>query len=69
MLGLVAAKAEVYSNLNGVRLKVKKDFVEIDFWVGKVDDEQLMEFYRRWIVEVTTLENDTPLEVIHFHVE
>jgi len=24
----------VYNQLNGVRIKVKKDFVEIDFWVS-----------------------------------
>ena len=54
-MGVISAKANVFNNLNGVRLKVKKDFIEIDFWVSRVDDESLMEFYRKWIIEVTTL--------------
>ena len=55
MLGVVAAKAQLWHDFNGVRLKVRKDFVEIDFWLAAVQDEQLLEFYRNWIVDVTGL--------------
>jgi translation initiation factor 4E len=42
LLGFVSAKADVYANLNGIRIKVKKDFAEIDFWVSTVDDDELL---------------------------
>ena len=64
LLGLISAKAEVYSHLNGIRIKIRKDFSEIDFWLNKIDDDKILEQYRKWIVDVTSLENDTPLEVI-----
>lgn len=41
----------------------------MDFWVSTVDDEKVLEFYQDWIVKVTNLDSDTPLEVIHFHTE
>ena len=69
LLGFVSAQSHIYNHLNGLRIKVKKDFAEIDFWLSEVDDEKVLEVYRKWIIDVTTLENDTPLEVIHFHVE
>ena len=69
MLGFVSGDERVFRELNGIRLKTKKDFVEIDFWMSVVDDENVLEFYREWIIKVTNLENDTPLEVIHFQVE
>lgn len=69
LLGYVSSKADTFAYLNGIRLKVKKDFTEIDFWLGNVEDEKILEACRRWIVGVTTLENETPLEVIHFNVE
>jgi len=59
----------VYAQLNGVRIKIKKDYAEMDFWVSTVDDEKVLEFYQDWIVKVTNLDSDTPLEVIHFHTE
>jgi len=34
LLGYISAKPEVYSQLNGVRIKVRKDFAEIDFWIS-----------------------------------
>jgi len=64
LLGFISAKAEVYSHLNGIRIKIRKDFSEIDFWLNKIDDDKILEQYRKWIVDVTSLENDTPLEVI-----
>jgi hypothetical protein len=67
LLAYISAKDDVYSQLNGMRIKIKKDYAEIDFWVGTVDDEKALEFYREWITKVTNLDNDTPLEVIHFH--
>ena len=68
-MAFITANEDVYKYLNGVRVKVKKDFAEIDFWLSEVDDEKVLEFYRQWIINVTTLDNDTPLEVIHFHTE
>jgi hypothetical protein len=47
--------------LNGIRLKVKKDFAEIDFWVRNVDDHEELENTRKWIIKATSLENHTPL--------
>lgn len=41
-MGFISAKDQVYEHLNGIRIKVKKDFAEIDFWVSKVDDEKMM---------------------------
>lgn len=38
LLGFISSKAEIQEHLNGVRIKVKKDFAEIDFWFDKVDD-------------------------------
>jgi translation initiation factor 4E len=69
LLGYISASKDVFALVNGIRLKVRKDFTEIDFWVGDVEDEKGLEECRRWIVGVTTLENETPLEVIHFHHE
>ena len=62
MLGFVSADKDVFSMVNGIRLKVRKDFTEIDFWVRDVEDEKGLEDCRRWIVGVTTLENETPLD-------
>ena len=67
MLGFISAKEEVYGKLNGVRIKVKKDYAEMDFWLSTVDDEDTLGFYQEWISKVTNLDGDTPLEVIHFH--
>jgi hypothetical protein len=39
LLGFVSAGSDTYSYLNGIRLKVKKDFAEIDFWISNVEDE------------------------------
>jgi hypothetical protein len=69
LLGFVSADKDVFAMVNGIRLKVRKDFTEIDFWVRDVEDEKGLEDCRRWIVGVTTLENETPLEVIHFRHE
>ncbi|CAM6005526.1 unnamed protein product [Sphagnum balticum] len=55
LLGFIAAKPGVYTEVNGLRLKVKKDFAEIDFWIRHVDDEILLERCRKWIVGVTGL--------------
>ena len=55
LLGYISAGKEELQSVNGIRLKVKKDFAEIDFWVGNVEDEKLLERCRRWIVGVTTL--------------
>lgn len=41
-MGFISAKEEVYKYLNGVRVKVKKDFAEIDFWLSQVDDEKVL---------------------------
>lgn len=38
LLGFISSKVEIQEHLNGVRIKVKKDFAEIDFWFDKVDD-------------------------------
>jgi hypothetical protein len=38
-----------------VRLKVKKDFAEVDFWVANLDDEEIVENARKWIVSITSL--------------
>lgn len=67
LLGFVSAGKEVLAFLNGIRLKVRKDFTEVDFWVRDVQDEKAIEDCRSWIIGVTTLDNDTPLELIHFH--
>ena len=48
---------------------MKKDYAEMDFWLSTVDDEKVLEFYQDWIIKITGLDNDTPLEVIHFHSE
>ena len=69
MLGFVSATKEIFELVNGIRLKVRKDFTEIDFWVPDVQDEKGLERCRKWIVDVTTLENDTPLELIPFNHE
>lgn len=69
LLGFISAEEKVYAQLNGVRVKVKKDYAEMDFWVSTVDDEKVLEFYQDWIVKVANLDSDTPLEVIHFHTE
>jgi hypothetical protein len=69
LLGFISAKEEVYDNVNGIRIKVKKDFAEIDFWMRNVDDEKVLEANRQWIIDTTMLDNDTPLEVIHFFAE
>ena len=42
LLGFISAKPNVLEHLNGIRIKVKKDFAEIDFWLSKVDDEKLL---------------------------
>jgi translation initiation factor 4E len=42
LLGLISGKEEVYNKLNGVRIKVKKDYAEMDFWLSTVDDEALL---------------------------
>lgn len=67
LLGFVSATKEIFELVNGIRLKVRKDFTEIDFWVRDVQDEKGLERCRKWIVDVTTLENDTPLELIPFN--
>ena len=42
LLGFISANDKVYKYLNGVRIKVRKDFAGIDFWVRKVDDEEML---------------------------
>ena len=68
LLGFLATKGD-HKELNGLRMKIKKDYAEIDFWLSHIDDEALLEHYRKWIISVTTLDNDTPLEVIAFQKE
>jgi hypothetical protein len=51
-----------------VRLKVRKDLAEIDFWVGSAE-EAALEKCRRYIVGITALENETPIEFIPFYHE
>lgn len=36
LLGFISGKEDVFSHLNGVRIKIKKDFAEIDFWINTV---------------------------------
>jgi hypothetical protein len=67
LLAYISGNEQLFAHLNGIRIKVKKDFAEIDFWISTVDNEEILEYYRSWIIKITTLENDTPLEVIHFH--
>ena len=55
LLGYVSASAEILAEVNGVRLKVKKDFAEVDFWVANLDDEEIVENARKWIVSITSL--------------
>ena len=69
MLGYISGDDRIFKELNGIRLKTKKDFVEIDFWMSVVEDESILEYYREWIIKITNLENDTPLEVIHFQMD
>jgi translation initiation factor 4E len=38
LLGFISAQPHVYEHLNGIRIKVRKDFAEIDFWLSTVDD-------------------------------
>jgi hypothetical protein len=61
LLGFISASPETFKEVNGIRIKARKDFAEIDFWVRNVEDEQILEESRRWIVGVTGLENQTPL--------
>ena len=68
-MGYISADKKVHEKLNGVRIKVKKDFAEIDFWLSEVDDEEVLQYYQDWIEKVTGLDEDTPMEVIHFHSE
>ena len=42
LLGFISAQENVYVHLNGVRIKVKKDYAEVDFWVSTVDDEKVL---------------------------
>lgn len=63
------ATADQHKELNGLRIKIKKDYAEIDFWLSRLDNQDLLEDYRKWIVGVTTLDNDTPIEVISFQRE
>lgn len=69
LLGFISAQESILEGVNGVRIKVKKDYAEMDFWVSSVDDEKRLESYREWITKVTGLDNDTPLEVIQFHID
>jgi hypothetical protein len=41
-LGYISAKPAIYAYLNGIRIKIRKDLAEIDFWVGKMDDEKIL---------------------------
>jgi len=36
-------------------MKVKKDNAEIHFWITKMDNDEVLETIREWIVGVTTL--------------
>ena len=47
-------------------MKIKKDYAEIDFWLSSVDDEEMLQQYQNWIEKVTGLDEDTPMQVIHF---
>lgn len=69
MLAFISASEEIFTNLNGIRIKIRKDCAEIDFWLKNVDEQTVLENYRDWILKVTTLEEETSLEVIHFHTE
>lgn len=42
LLSYISAKAVIYEEMNGVRIKIKKDYAEIDFWVSRLDDEQIL---------------------------
>jgi hypothetical protein len=61
LLGYISASKETFNNLNGIRMKIRKDCAEIDFWVKNVEDEVLLEQQREWIINLTTLEDDTLL--------
>jgi hypothetical protein len=55
LLGFISAKPEVHYHLNGIRIKIRKDYSEIDFWLNTINDEKVLEEYRSWIVDVTSL--------------
>ncbi len=61
LLGYISASKETFNNLNGIRMKIRKDYAEIDFWMKNVDDQDLLEQQRVWIINATTLEDETPL--------
>jgi hypothetical protein len=42
-LGYISANAKLLQNINGIRLKIRKDIAEIDFWVRVVDNEVVKE--------------------------
>lgn len=68
LLALISAKAETLAEISGVRVKVRKELAEIDFWVGSAE-EAALESCRRWIITITGLENETPIEFIPFYSE
>lgn len=42
LLGFISAEEKLHSELNGLRMKLKKDYAEIDFWVSTVDDDKVL---------------------------
>ena len=60
-MGYISAEKKVHEKLNGIRMKIKKDYAEIDFWLSSVDDEEMLQEYQNWIEKVTGLDEDTPM--------
>lgn len=67
LLSYIGSEKEVVENINGIRIKIRKDgAAEIDVWVSDVYNEEQLEKQSNWVLEACSLKGDTILEIISF---
>ena len=69
LLGFVVRNLKENVMVNGLRLKIKKNFATVEVWISDANNEEKFEKVRDWILDSMCLNPDTPIELLKFHIE
>lgn len=68
LLAFISDGSEIAKNINGIRLKIRKDIASVEVWVKvKVEETPNCERLRKWVVNTIGLKEDTHIDFTSFY--
>jgi hypothetical protein len=68
LLSFISDSSEDAHNINGIRLKIRKDIASVEVWVSvKVEETPRCDRLRKWVTDTIGLKEDTHLDFTSFY--